>query len=479
MFALNARKSLRTWFTRPCGGREILRLALPIVISSGTIALMNTADRIFLSWYDPTAMNAAFQSGTLIWALITFPTELAAFANAFVAQYFGADRKDKIGPLIWQGVFLGFLFGLLFLAATPLVGPFFRALGTPREVSLMEQSYWFYFCIGAAASIAHEPLAAFYSGQREMKVVMKLGIATVLMNVVLDPLLIFGIGGYCRMGLNGAALASALSLWFKFFVYLALVYRRDKTGIYCFRQGCRFSWRKMKMLLKHGSMSGVQGTIENAFFSFFVLLMGWFGETASEATAICFNLNFLMLIPIFGIGIATTTIVGNQVGAGRVDLASRAAYTAATLACCFTGVFVIAFIVTPNLFLDMYMGGSPEKYVEVRPLAINLLRIVAIYLFADTLNAIFTAALRGAGDTRFIMWATTIVVIPLLAAIFGGVFLFDRGIYWCWILQTSYLFVNGAVFVTRFALGRWKNKSLVRPQKNITNTSAASNQIAA
>lgn len=473
MIALPARNSLREWFTRPCGGREILRLALPIVVSSGTIALMNTADRIYLSWFDPVSMNAAFQSGNLIWALITFPTELAAFANAFVAQYHGAEQKERIGALVWQGVFLGLLFGLLFLAATPLVGPFFRALGTPRDVALLEQSYWFYFCVGAAAAIGHEPLASFYSGQREMKVVMKLGIATVALNMILDPLLIFGVGGYCRLGLNGAALASALSLWFKFFVYLALVYRRDKSGVYGFRKRCRLDWPEMKRLLRFGSMSGYQGTIENAFFSFFVLLMGWFGETASEATAICFNLNFLMLVPIFGMGVATTTAVGNQVGAGRVDLASRAAYTSATLACAFAAVFVIAFLVAPNLFLDMYMSGTPEKYAEVRPLAVNLLRIVAIYLFADTLNAIFTSALRGAGDTRFIMWATTLVVIPILAAIFGGVFLFGRGVYWCWILQTSYLFVNGAIFITRFVMGCWKDKSLVRPKNDIETSIAA------
>lgn len=460
--ALFNKNNWNNWYNRPCGGREILRLAAPIIVSSGTIALMNAADRVFLSWYDPTAMNVAFQAGCLIWALITFPTELACFVNAFVSQYHGAKQKDRIGSIVWQGIFLGAIFGALFIVATPLVGPFFRALGTPRDVSLMEQSYWFYFCLGAVASIAHEPLASFYSGQRETKVVMKIGIATVLVNIALDPLLIFGIGGFCELGLNGAALASAIALWFKFILYLALVYRRDRSGEYNFRKGFRFNFAETKKLLKLGSMAGVQGTIENAFFTFFVLLMGWFGETASEATAICFNLNFLMLIPIFGMGVATTTAVGNQVGAKNFALAKRAAYTSATIACAFAGVFVVAFLFAPNFFLDVYMSKTPEKYVEVRPLAVNLLRIVALYLFADTLNAIFTAALRGTGDARFIMIATSCVALPLLAAIFGGVFLFERGIYWCWGLQTLYLFVNGAVFLIRFARGKWKNKGLTQ-----------------
>ena len=458
----------REWYTRPCGGREVLRVALPIVISCGTIAIMNMTDRMFLSWYDPTAMNASFQSGCLIWALLTFPQQLASFVNTFVAQYFGAGQKERIGSNIWQGIFLGVVFGLLFVAATPLVGPFFRALGTPRDVSLLEQKYWFYFCLGAVPAIAHEPLAAFFTGQRKMKVVMTLGIATVLINVILDPILIFGIGGYCRLGLAGAAIASAASLWFKFFAYYWLVRRADKSGEFRFRKQCRFDWREMKRLLRFGSMSGVQSMMENAFLTVFVLLVGWFGVKESAATAIAFNLNSLMLVPIYGLGVATATLVGNQVGAQRLDLASRAAYTSATLACAFAGVFVVVFLTMPNFFLDIYMAKNPEKFAEIRSIAFNLLRIVAVYLFANTVNSIFTASLRGAGDTRFIMLATFCVSAPILAIMFGGVIWFQQGFYWCWSLQVSYIFVNATVFAIRFAGGEWKKKSLVKqPAKRL------------
>ncbi len=452
----------REFYYRPCGAREVLRLALPIVVSAGTVALMNSADRVYLSWYDPTAMNAAFQSGCLLWALITFPTAIAAYVNAFVAQYYGARQNGRIGTIVWQGVFFGFVFGLLFLAATPLVGPTFRALGATYSDSVLEQEYWFYFCLGACASIGHEPLSAFFSGRGEMKTVMVMGISAVVLNMVLDPLLIFGIGGHFRMGLAGAALASALSLWFKFLVYAWLVWKRDRENEFCFRRGWSLNWSEMKRLLRYGSMSGVQGTIENSFFTAFILIMGYFGETESAATAIAFNLNFLMLIPIFGMGIATTTMVGNQVGAQNMKLASRAAYTTVTLACAFASLFVIAFLTVPDFFLDIYMGRTPEKFVEIRPLARNLLQIVAVYLLADTVNAIFAAALRGAADTRFIMIATLSVSIPILAITFIGVRFFGMRVYWCWGWQTSYLFISGAVFCARFMLGKWKGKSLTR-----------------
>ena len=111
--------SINEWFKRPCGGFEVFRVGLPIVVSSTTFALMHFADRLFLTWYDQRAMSAAFQAGMLMWLLTTFPTAISSFTNSFVSQYNGAKQYEKIGENVWQGVYFGLAAGLLFVASSP------------------------------------------------------------------------------------------------------------------------------------------------------------------------------------------------------------------------------------------------------------------------------------------------------------------------------------------------------------------------
>ena len=452
----------REWFTRPCGGREVFNLAIPIIISSATFGLMMFADRIYLTWYDQRGMTAAYQAGSLLWALITFPVGIAAFTNAFVSQYNGAKRYRRIGLNVWQGIFFGLGAGLLFLAATPLIEPLFLRLNAPPDLAKLERDYWFYISLGASATVAHEPLTAYFCGRRDMKTVMWIGIASVAANIILDPILIFGIDGKLRFGVTGAAIASAISLWFKFGVYLVVALNRDRKWRCGLLDQCRFHWGEMKRLLRFGSMSGVQALIENSCYTLFILLMGWFGEEASAASAIAFNLNVLAFMPMAGIGGATTALVGNQVGARRPDLASRATRTALVYGMAFTGVFMLAFLLVPTFFLNLYAHKNPEEFEKIRDLAIVSLRFVAVYLFFDSANVVFASALRGAGDARFIMCAAIAGVGIALLFLFGGVIMFERGVMWSWTILTVYIYLNASILGARFVLGGWKTKSLVR-----------------
>ena len=110
---------------------------------------------------------------------LTFPQQLASLSIR-LSRSISAPVRKKESARTSGRVFSRRRLRAALRRAAPLVGPFFRALGTPRGVSLLEQKYWFYFCLGAVPAIAHEPLGSFFTGQRKMKVVMTLGIATVL-----------------------------------------------------------------------------------------------------------------------------------------------------------------------------------------------------------------------------------------------------------------------------------------------------------
>ncbi|MBQ4204884.1 MAG: MATE family efflux transporter [Thermoguttaceae bacterium] len=457
----------RIWYARECGGRETLRLAIPIIISWSSVTVMTITDRLCLAWYGQTEMNASFQASCLFWGLICFPQGIGVFVNTFVAQYYGANQKKRIGSVIWQGVFIGLAFGLLFIAATPFIEPFFRAIGQSAELAALEKAYWKYMALAAVASLGLESLQSFFNGIRETKLVMKLTILGFAVNMVLDPILIFGINGRLELGVEGAAIATAIAMWIKFAAFVYYTVKRDRNGEYGIRSSLKLNFHEMKRLFSFGSMSALQTSAEQWFYTLFVLVMGWFGEEASAATAIAYNMNSLLYMPAIGFGVATSTIVGNVVGAGRQELVGRATRTAMALASVVAGVFSILFLTVPEFFVNIYTMREPETFAATRPLATNILRIVGIYLVADAYNLILASALRGAGDARFIMIATFAVVASIVVAMFGGVFGFGLGVYWCWALQVTYLLVNITVFGLRLRSGKWRDKGLVETNANL------------
>ena len=88
------------WWNRECGGRQIIALALPLMISTLSYSLMQFCDRMFLAWDSPTALAAVMPAGVMAWTLMSFPFGVALYTNVFVAQYFGAQKPKRISSVI-------------------------------------------------------------------------------------------------------------------------------------------------------------------------------------------------------------------------------------------------------------------------------------------------------------------------------------------------------------------------------------------
>ncbi len=421
---------------------------------------MELIDNMFLAWLDPQQMGAAFQSGNLLWALITFPACIAAFSNTFVSQYEGSKSFHRIGRLVWQGVFFGIFCGVLFVAATPLIGRLFHTLTQSSEIANYSKTYWFYFSLGACAIVGVEPLGAYFYGMGKSRTVMFVGLVAVLLNLCLDPILIFGINGKFRLGVAGAAIASAVAMQFKFLLLLVLVLRQDKSGKRGVLSGFRFDFSEMKKLLALGSESAVQETVENIFFAVFILLMGWLGDNANEATSIVFCLDYLVLMLRVGLGIATQTLTGNQIGAQRFDLVKRSVYTSLALGLVVSGIFSALFLCVPDRILDLYDSNAKENFESIRELTVRLLRFVATYLLADTFIVVFLGALRGAGDAKIIACLSPVLAVITFTVMVLGVGRLNKGVDWCWGCLACYLYSNAIILFARFLYGKWRSIDL-------------------
>ncbi len=444
------------------GYRQLLAVAFPLILSTGSWSVQHFVDRMFLAWHSPEAVAASMPAGMLNFALVCLFIGTANFVGTFVAQYAGAQRHDRIGPSLWQGIYLSLIGGAMVTAAAPFSERIFAFIGHDPAVSRLEADYFRILCMGAFPVIGSSALSGFYIGRGKTWPVMWINVAATAVNVVFDYAMIFGHWGFPRMGMKGAAWATVLSACVNFLAYVFLVFGRPQHRRY--RLGAFALDRELfGRLMKFGLPSGVQFLIDVAGFTAFILLMGRLGTVNLAATNIAFNINTLAFMPMIGIGIAVSTLVGQYIGAEKPVLAGRATWSGFHLTFLYMATIAFLYVAAPGLFIRPFASGSdPVRFAEIAPLTAVLLRFVAAYSIFDTMNIVFASAIKGAGDTRFVMLMIVVLsgfglVLPTWLAI--GVF--GMGIMAGWTIATVYVSALGIAFLLRFLGGKWKSMKVI------------------
>ena len=156
----------RSWWGRPSGGREVLRVAAPLVVSSLSWTIMTFVDRMMLNWVSGTAMAAAFTASIAWFAILALPLGICSYANTFVAQYDGARQQERIGLVVWQAIWIALGLAPLFLLAIPLAPVLFGARRAHARSVRATKCSTFRSCASAApAMLIAQAGAAFYSGR--------------------------------------------------------------------------------------------------------------------------------------------------------------------------------------------------------------------------------------------------------------------------------------------------------------------------
>lgn len=452
------------WWTRRCGGREVMTLALPLVLSTVSWTLMNFVDRTFLLWHDTDSMAAAMPAGAVSFTAICLPMGIAAYASTFVAQYNGAGQLGRIGQVVWQGVWLGIACIPVFLLLRGLAPVLFANVGHAPHIATMEAQYFQTLMFGAAAVVISTALSGFFSGREETVVIMKVDASTALLNIALDYIWIFGKFGFPEGGIVGAALATAVSSWVRAAIYLVLVLRRDRQNTFGFRGGASINVATLRRLIWFGGPSGLQTFVEMAAFSSYVLLVGQLGEIELAATTLAFNINEIAFVPLLGLGFAVSILVGNQIGRKRVDLAERATWTTLSIAVGYATFMALLYWLVPGAFLVVHeMGADAEEFGVVRDTTIVLLRFVAAYCILDAVLIVFAGAIKGAGDTQFVLFAAILMSPWTVVLGWVGIHYLDWGLTQFWFLVTFWIMAQAVVYASRFLHGKWRSMQVIEP----------------
>ncbi len=471
---------LRHRWQRESGYRDVLTLAIPLILSTGAWSVQHFVDRMFLTWYSPETIAAAMPSGILNFTVMCFFIGTVGYVSTFIAQYYGAKQYEQIGPMLWQGIYISIVAGIGFLFLIPLAEPMFGFVGHAEAIRKHEIIYFQVLCLGATPVIASAGMSGFFSGLGKTWPVMWVNIAQTIVNLVLDYAMIFGKWGFAERGIQGAAIATVISGYFSCVVYAILLFRSEYDAQYYTLRGWRFDKTLFVRLLRFGVPSGIQFFIDIMGFSAFILIMGRLGTINLAATNIAFNINTLAFMPMLGFGIAVSVLVGQYLGNNKPDLAERAVYSGLHITFLYMVAIAALYVFTPDLFLLPYASqADPVTFDQIYKLTVILLRFVAVYSLFDTLTIIFASAIKGAGDTRFAMYAMLVMsgclfVLPSYIALVW----LKAGLFTGWVIATIYISSLGLLFLFRFLGGKWKSMRVIEEVPPFSPPSLPANPVA-
>jgi MATE family multidrug resistance protein len=444
--------------------RDVVRVSMPLVISMTTTVVMTFTDRVFLANYSLNAIAAALPAGISAFVFLSFFADTAGYTNVFIAQYSGAGALQRVGSALWQGIYFAIIAWLIMVGLSFCAGPLFRLVGHSAEVQPLEVIYFRVLCLGAGVHIIGMSLSSFFTGRGVTRPVMIIYIVAMFLNVPLDYALINGIWIFPEMGILGAAVATVFS-WTSATVLLGvIVFTRENEHIFGVLKHRDFDAELFWRLLRFGVPSSLQFSLDVFAFGFFVLMVGRIGKAELAVTNIAISLDSVSFRPLIGFALGTSTLVGQALGRNRPAEAVAAARATMSIVTAYVSVLVLLYVLIPQPLIELFRPRDigPAEFALIKAKGIVVLRFVAAYLLLDGLYMISTAVLKGAGDTRFIMWSMGLLSsFGMILPVYIGVEVFGLGLYYAWGCAVFFLCQLAALTFWRFYRGKWKTMRVI------------------
>lgn len=446
------------------GSRELVGIALPLVVSQSFMTVQVMVDAFLLSWHNPDEMAASLPAMMWYWLMFGLLQVTAGYTSTFVAQYTGAHRPHRVGPAVWQGIYFAIICGILFMAVAPLAPWLISIGGHTPNMQILEAIYLKTLAFAALPMLVMSAINGFFSGRGQTWVVLAIEVVGTLVNVILSLVLIFGRAGFPEMGIAGAGWATVAGSWvsavFALGLFLMPTFRRQFATL----SGWRFEAALFKRLMKYGGPAGIQVFLDVLVFHFFIQLVGQMGEAELGATTLTIRFNMVAFLPMMGLGQAVCILVGQRLGGDRPDLAARSTATGLRWAFGYMWLVAAVYVFFPETLVGFFQSDQdPQKFEAIKAFVPKLLLCVAIYSLADAISVTYAFALRGAGDTRFVTIATFILAWPIMVIPTYFAVTRDWGVYWAWIFATAFILAMAICFFLRFRSGVWKTMRVIEP----------------
>lgn len=441
-------------FTEGSVPRAIVLLSVPMVLEMAMESIFGIVDVFWVASLGPDAVAAVGVTESLLTVIFALAMGLSMATTALVARRIGEKNPEGAANAAVQAIGLGLIVSLVTGAlGAALAMPLLRAMGAPASVIEQGWGYTAWMLGGNATILLLFLINAIFRGAGDAATAMRVLWFANLINLVLDPCLIFGLGPFPEWGMVGNAVATNIGRGAGVIYQLGLLFG-GRGRIALARRHVRLQADVMMSLLRL-SLGGIgQMLIATASWLGLVRILTPFGAAALAGYTIALRIIIVTILPSWGMSNAAATLVGQSLGAGKPDRAERSVWL--------TGFYNMAFLAGVTVLFLVFAEPLVRVFTSdpaVVAYGVDCLRIVSLGYVFYAWGMVVVQAFNGAGDTTTPTWINFfcywLFQVPLAFGLARTLGLGPRGVFLAITIAESAMAVVGIFFFRR---GRWKTR---------------------
>ena len=439
-------------FTTGPLGRAIALLAIPMVLEMVMESVFAICDVFFVSRLGADAVATVGLTESLLTLVFSLAIGLGMGTTAMVARRIGERDAASARVAASQAILAALGASLVLGVVGALTGPFALGLvGASESVVELGSTYARVLLGGCGTVIFLFVINAIFRGAGDASIAMRVLWLANIVNLILDPCLIFGLGPFPRLGVTGAAVATTIGRGVGV-TYQLWCLSRGRSRIRLPLGKLGLDTNVMKRLIRV-SLGGIgQIFIATCSWVALVRIIALFGSAAVAGYTIAIRIVIFSILPAWGMANAAATLVGQNLGAGKPDRAERAAWLTGSYNMIFLGLIAVVFVAFGGPIVGVFTDEA-----EVFSIGVQCLRIISYGYLFYAMGMVIVQSFNGAGDTGtptminfFCYWLFQIPLAYLLAVPVG---MGPEGVFWAIAIAEAVITLTGAYLFSR---GRWK-----------------------
>lgn len=372
----------------------LLKMAPPVMIALLIQSIYNIVDSYFIAKFSQAGLTALSIIFPLQLLMIALGTGTGAGINILVSRYDGEKNRKKSKDVIHTGLFLGVINYVLFaIIATPLLHPFFAMSTSAQEVRSMGITYGKVIFLFSFGLFMESNCTKILQARGNMIVPMAAQIVGAVLNIILDPILIFGAGKIPCMGVMGAAISTVIGQFVAMLLVLGFVLRMDMKG-------GKIEKKTIGKIYTAGFPSIAMQSLCTLYIIGLNLILNLFTEDAVTVLGIYYKLQTFFFIPLFGLEHIILPIVSYNYGARRLDRVTQTVRYSIGFGSLLLGAGTVIFVLFPRPLLSIFSTST-----QVLKIGIPALRIIGVSFIPVAYSSIYSACFQGInrGKESFIL----------------------------------------------------------------------------
>lgn len=379
--------------------RAVLALGLPLVGSSLAQFAIHLTDSLMLGWYDARALAAVTLAGSLHFIIFIVGAGFGFAVTPLVAS--AEERNDTTQARRVTRMALWLVAGYAVITSPAYIfsGAFFEAIGQSADMAAKAQLYLRLIWFTLFPSLAVTVLRGYLSAVEHTGIILRSTIGAALANVAFNRVLIFGAFGLTGWGIQGAAIASVITVVLSLLWLIAYI-QRNLPDQELFRRVLVKDDEAARKVFMLGLPIGLTSLAEGGMFSASSMMVGWIGEIPLAAHGVALQLASLFFMAHVGLSQAATVRAGRALGRGDGLGLRRGGMAAMALSGVAVAITVFALLVFPRTLIGLFIDPTDPVLPEIMQIGVQLLAVAALFQVVDAIQVMMLGLLRGVQDTK-------------------------------------------------------------------------------